>query len=482
MGAVVLLLMGMQVQAAGFLGFSITNVAETNLQVRLALPEDYTSYFTFEESTNLPGFSTRFTSLGGGTNAWNYTVLYPGGGVDPHYAWLGGGTNEWHFSTSADRPRIFWGVRRLPHSPLGTYFQFGYSLGDSNLAVRFDLTPDLANYYILEAGSNLDAFAPQAMAYGGGDGTWATLVITADVPEKFWRVRRWPAATALDTDGDGIDDVYELSHGLDPLAPADAALPSGYSDNAGVPLSWLEQYRYHFVFNTVLYNSVAREVSVFNFGQATANYEALGREVSVFNFGQPSANLEAVSRELSVFNSFPDTDGDGIEDSYEFNHGLDPLAAGDANLPSGFTDEHNAPLTWLELYRHNFGQNVVLFDAVSREVSAFNFGQSSAGSEAISREVSVFNSPPDGDGDGVDDSYETNHGLNPLVATDAALPSGFADDGGHALIWFELYRYNFGRDTILYNSVSREVSVFNFGQPTAWYEAVSREVSVFNIP
>ena len=87
-------------------------------------------------------------------------------------------------------------------------------------------------------------------------------------------------------------------------------------------------------------DAISRELSVFNFGVASANVEAISREVSVFNFGPASAGVEAISREVSVFN-------------------FGPASAG--------------------------------AEAISREVSVFNFGLPSAKVEAISREWSVFN-------------------------------------------------------------------------------------------
>jgi hypothetical protein len=227
------------------------------------------------------------------------------------------------------------------------------------------------------------------------------------------------------------------------------------------PLTWLQAYEYYFVNNIKIYDAVSREVSSFNFGQPTAHYEGISREFSVFNTPQP------------------DTNHDGIDDIYEFNHGIT-----NANALSGFTSDFpndiGTPLTWLELYRLNFGGNRILYDTVGREVSVFNFGQPTANYEALSREVAVFNVPvPDTLVPGIDDSYARNHGI-----TNANQLSGFTSDfpnnTGTPLTWIQLYRLNFGADRILYDTVSREVSVFNFGQPTANYEAISREVSVFN--
>ena len=347
----------------------------------------------------------------------------------------------------------------------GDFIAFHQNVSEGQLRVRFDLAPDLDSYYILDESTNLTQFTPRTMLYGGGTNAWSFTITLGDKPQTFWRARRVPASTPLDVDGDGIDDLYELRHGLNPLDAADASQPSGYNDFNGHPLTWLDQYRYHFQHNLNLYDAVSREVSGFNFGQPTANYEAISRETSLFNTPQPDANQN------------------GIDDLYEFNHGL---TTGSASQPSGFTTDFpnntGTPLTWQQLYRLNFGQNRNLYDAVSREVSSFNFGQPTANYEAISREVSLFNTPsPDANQNGIDDKFELNHGL---TTGSENQPSGFTTDSpnntGKPLTWGQLYRYYFGQNKILYDTVSREVSVFNFGQPTANYEAVSREVSVYN--
>jgi len=439
------------------------SVSETNLELGFDLVPDNASFFTLSESTNLALIRARLTSLGGGTNAWRFMVLDPRGGPDPEYAALGGGTNVWNFAVSPTFPSMFWRIQRSSTSPSGTYFGFHYSLTETDLTVHFDLTPDLTNYYILDAATDLTNFSPVVMAYGGGPAMWSATVSMVQVPKMLWRVRRVSAAFPFDTDRDGLDDFFELSHGLNPLDPTDASSDSGLVDANNNPLTWLQAYHYYFVNNIKIYDSVSREVSAFNFGQPTANYEALSREVSAFN------------------TPLPDTNQDGIDDIYEFNHGV---TAATANLPSGFTTDfpnnQGTPLTWQQLYRLTFGQSRTLYDTVGREVSVFNFGQPTADYEAISREVSVFNVPvPDSNGDGIDDAYAANHGV-----TDPNAPSGFTSDfpnnQGTPLTWLQLYRLNFGANRTLYDTISREVSVFNFGQPTANFEAISREVSVFN--
>ena len=346
------------------------------------------------------------------------------------------------------------------------FVRFNYGFSGTNLILSFDFTPDLANYYIVQEGTNLTTFTARQMLYGGGTNALHFSVTLTDHRMLFWRALRVSASTPLDSDGDGMDDVFELSHGLNPLDPSDAGANSGLVDANNNALTWLQAYHYYFVHNIKIYDAVSREVSSFNFGQPTANYEAISREVSLFN------------------RPLPDTNQDGIDDIYEFNHGLNPAMV---NQPSGFTDDFpndtGKPLTWLQLYRLNFGASRNLYDAVGREVSVFNFGQGTANYEAISREVSVFNVPvPDANGDGIDDVWAWNHGLT--ETTSASQLSGFTSDFpnnvGKPLMWLELYRLNFGANRPLYDTVSREVSVFNFGQATANYEAVSREVSVFN--
>ena len=440
-------------------------LTETNLNFRFELPADSNNFFALDESTNLPVFSTRLTTLGGGANGWNFIVLNPGGGLDPNFSVNGGGTNEWNFSTTAELPRLFWRVRRLGTPPDGGYFRFTYTVSAESLTVNFHLTPDLGSYYILDAGTSLTSLRPAMAYYGGSTNAWSWTLALGGSEPTFWAVQRIPAATPLDSDGDGLDDLFELTHGLNPLDPSDANHDSHLVDADNNPLTWLQAYHYNFINNIKVYDVVSREVSSFNFGQATATYEAISREVSVFNTPQP------------------DVDQDGIDDAYELNHGIGPAMV---NQFSGFTDDFpnngGAPLTWLDLYHLTFGQTRTLYDTGSREVSVFNFGQPTANYEAISREVSVFNTPqPDTDQDGIDDAYELNHGVNSATVNES---SGFTDDlpnnQGVPLTWMELYHLTFGQSRMLYDTLSREVSVFNFGQATANYESISGEISIFN--
>ena len=101
---------------------------------------------------------------------------------------------------------------------------------------------DAASYYVLIRGSQVTQIqSPVALALGA-----ATPVVLTDPDATvnrataFYRVQRVPLAQPLDTDGDGIDDVFELRHPalLDPLRSADAAEDP---DNDGA--SNLAEYR-----------------------------------------------------------------------------------------------------------------------------------------------------------------------------------------------------------------------------------------------
>ncbi|MEZ5386191.1 MAG: hypothetical protein R3F13_11815 [Prosthecobacter sp.] len=130
----------------------------------------------------------------------------------------------------------------------------------------------------------------------------------------FFRAQAISSFSPSDLDNDGIDDLWELLNGLDPLNPADAGLPS-----AAIPgMTHLEAYRFTFgltrvtefysvetsVFNSTF--AISAETSVYNFPVFTGpSLEAISAEVSLFNTPPDSGPIgEALSSEVSVFNSF----------------------------------------------------------------------------------------------------------------------------------------------------------------------------------
>lgn len=129
----------------------------------------------------------------------------------------------------------------------------------------------------------------------------------------FFRAEAVSAWSPADVDQDGMDDLWELLNGLDPLDPADAGQPS--TPHPG--MTNLEAYRFRFgltrvtefysvetsVFNSTF--AISEEVSVYSFPNSTGfSMEALSAETSVFNFPAASGPVvEAVSVEVSVFNT-----------------------------------------------------------------------------------------------------------------------------------------------------------------------------------
>lgn len=94
-------------------------------------------------------------------------------------------------------------------------------------------------YYLLEYGPTVPLGATVVDARLGADGV-GTVEHRAAPGTGFYRVLEVPQSAPRDTDGDGIDDVWELERpaNLNPLNPADAAQPA---PGAGAR-TWLEVY------------------------------------------------------------------------------------------------------------------------------------------------------------------------------------------------------------------------------------------------
>ncbi len=104
---------------------------------------------------------------------------------------------------------------------------------------EINFTAGPSSYYILLRGSVVTNISqPVAMALGVS-GPLQLRDTSPQVAAGFYRVFEVPQAFPLDTDGDGMDDVFELNHPdcLDPFNPADASL-----DCDGDGRSNLEEY------------------------------------------------------------------------------------------------------------------------------------------------------------------------------------------------------------------------------------------------
>ena len=256
-----------------------------------------------------------------------------------------------------------------------------YVFGQFGDEYRLTLESKVGYYFGFQASPDLgQSFTNVAIALGDPGPTLIHKPVEGET-RFFFRFEPISVFAPRDSDRDGMDDLWELTHGLDALDPADASQAS--PNIAG--LTNLEEYRRRFGLGAERPQFYSREVSLFNFGAPTARFEAISREQSVYNFGSPPFRIEAVGRELSIFNGErPPTAGYPEAYSREvsvYNFGAPPFRTEAIGREvSVFNGERPAIAGYPEAY--------------SREVSLFNFGAPIARVEAISREVSVFNNIP----------------------------------------------------------------------------------------
>lgn len=248
---------------------------------------------------------------------------------------------------------------------------------------------DPGSYYLLQYSEDMIHWGPIDMSLA----EQSTLELVPNVKKGFFRALPYSENAPLDSDGDGIDDVYELNHRelLNPLDPTDG---SKLSPNGGGLTNYQVYLNLFRITSYKILQRESREVSVFNFGSPSATFEANTREQSVFNFGSPSATFEANSRELSLYNgeAVPYSDLLQIEtrEVSLFNFGTAPggrsgNGAGDSFV-TGYTNSRE-----LSVFNGQAVPSSDLLQMETREVSVFNFGSPSAPLEAVSREVSVLN-------------------------------------------------------------------------------------------
>jgi YD repeat-containing protein len=166
-------------------------------------------------------------------------------------------------------------------------------VGSDAVSVTFDCATD-AYYQILAAGSlNSGAWAITNMGLGSlSPASW-----TGRLPQArlYLCVRAAPQRAPGDADGDGLDDVFELSHvGFNPLDSSDALRDT---DGDGMPDGW------EMMFGLLPANA----------SDATNDSDADGlSNLQEFLFGTNPLTC--------------DTDQDGLSDEEEIAAGLDPLS------------------------------------------------------------------------------------------------------------------------------------------------------------
>lgn len=240
--------------------------------------------------------------------------------------------------------------------------------------VRITASGEPGSYFILQSSAQLEAFDPVSIDLGNGGAVWE--FDTEGLAGNFWFVRQISLSAPEDTDGDGMDDVWELARELNPLNAADAGLIPERET-----LTNLEIYLNVWQRKIPDEQAYSRETTVFNHGSAL---DTPGREVSVFNFGSPpGGSFEALGREITIYNGEqpPGTAlGDTISREISlYNFGTPPggVMAAVSREVSVFNGERPPPTE--------------VNPAISREWSIFNHGSTKGSYEAISREVTVLN-------------------------------------------------------------------------------------------
>lgn len=260
---------------------------------------------------------------------------------------------------------------------------FSLSPSPANNELPIAKTPNSSIYYNLQRSETLAGdFQAAILSLGTVPPIWNVFPLAPYRALGFFRVQVLSAFDSLDSDGDRIDDVWELTYGLNPIFAGDANGISTFLDANNNQLTWLQAYRQLFGRDIPDKEVYGREYSVFNFGLPSANYEAISREVSLYNGESPPLTdiQEVYSREVSSFNfGEPFGSADALSREYSvFNFG-EPSAPYEANSREvSVYNGESAPLTDIQ-------------EAYSREVSVFRFDLPTANYEAISREVSVFN-------------------------------------------------------------------------------------------
>ncbi|MBX3747825.1 MAG: Ig-like domain-containing protein [Verrucomicrobiae bacterium] len=105
------------------------------------------------------------------------------------------------------------------------------------VVVAFHAKP--TSYYLLQRGESLPSLATPVTLILGTGSSASLRDPAAPLSSAFYRVLEYPIDRPADTDGDGIDDVFELqTDGLDPLNPSDASLPAPGAGGR----TWLDLY------------------------------------------------------------------------------------------------------------------------------------------------------------------------------------------------------------------------------------------------
>ena len=215
-----------------------------------------------------------------------------------------------------------------------------------------------------------------------------------------------------DEDGDGMDDDWELSHGLDPMNPADGALDPD-ADGLTNVREFAAGSDPHVADSDGDGLLDGAEVDVYGTSPTAADTDGDGLrdadEINQYHTNPRAADSDGDgltdAAELQTTGTDPlkaDTDGDGAGDGWEVTYGLNPKDAQD-----GTRDTDGDGLTNAQEFAAGSNPNVRDTDGDGLDDRA---------------EVMVYRTNParvDSDDDGMPDGWEVTYGLNPNSAADA---------------------------------------------------------------
>ena len=221
---------------------------------------------------------------------------------------------------------------------------------ESNSNLRIEIPSFTTEYHLVRATDAMSDWGLTGLVLGvEGTQVWRDREALERKPKQFYRVFSQDVMHPLDSDGDGIDDVYELRrpHLFDPLNPADAG---GDADGDG--LSNQQEYAY----GTDPENSdtdsdgmsdrweidqgldpVADDSASDPDGDGLSNFQ---EHVAGTNPWAADSDGDGLNdfEEIEIFGTDPwygDTDNDGLPDKWEADMGLNPLSGGGADGAAG---------------------------------------------------------------------------------------------------------------------------------------------------
>ena len=219
-----------------------------------------------------------------------------------------------------------------------------------------------------------------------------------------------------DHDGDTMNDGWEVQYGLDPTDPTDAG-----NDPDGDGLTNAQEHTH----STDPNNDDTDGDAMEDGWEVDNGLDPLNDDSGNDPDNDGLTNLNEYTHSTDPNND--DTDGDAMEDGWEVDNGLDPL-----NDDSG-NDPDNDGLTNLDEYTHSTGPNNDDTDGDTMDdgwevqyglspLDPTDAGNDPDGDNLINSDEYAHGTEPnnaDTDGDTMDDGWEVQYGLSPLDPTDA---------------------------------------------------------------